>query len=136
MASSTGLPVSHERWRLTAQWAGILAGPLMFLVLLQTNYVLSYVACETRSTWFLHLATAIALLLVGTAGFLAWRAAMEPPLALEHPDAPDPKSLANTDEVRRQRSAWMSALGVGLSALFILLILAMEIPILVLQECQ
>ena len=136
MPSSTGRPVSHERWRLSAQWAGILAGPMTFLLLLETNYLLSYVACEMRSTWFLHLATVIALAVVAAAGLAGWRASVENPRTLEHPATPDPHSLATTDEVRRQRSAWMSALGLGLSALFILLILSMEIPIVVLQECQ
>ena len=130
MASSTGHPVSHERWRLSAQWAGILAGPVTFLVLLETQYVLAYVACETRSTWFLHLATLVAALIVAGAGYAGWRASIDDPMSPKRP------SIADVQETRFQRSRWMSATGLGLSALFLLLILAMEIPILVLQECQ
>ena len=136
MDSSTGRPVSHERWRLASQWFGILAGPLAFLSLLQAQYVLSAVACETGSTWFMHLASGIALLIVAAAGVLGWRASVDNPRRLQHPDAPPPKSLATTDEVRRQRSTWMSVLAACLSALFVLLILALEIPIGALSICQ
>ena len=136
MDSSTGRPVSHERWRLTAQWFGVLAGPIVYLMLLQTVYTLGYVACETRRTWFLHVSTLVALLIVSAGGVLGWRAAIEDPFRLEHPETAEPKSLATTDEVRRQRSTWMSVMAAGLSALFILLILSLEFPILVLHECQ
>jgi hypothetical protein len=136
MDSSTGRPVSHERGRLAAQWFGLLAGPITYLVLLQTVYTLGYVACETRSTWFLHLSTLVALAVVTAAGILGWRAASADPFVLERPDTPEPKSLATTDEVRRQRSTWMGVMAAGLSGLFILLILSLEFPILMLHECQ
>ena len=136
MDSSTGRPVSHERWRLAAQWFGLLAGPITYLFLLQTVYTLGYVACETRSTWFLHASTVVALIIVTTAGVLGWRASSEDPFALEHPETPEPRSLATTDEVRRQRSTWMAVMAAGSSALFILLIVSLEFPILVLHECQ
>ena len=55
-------------------WLGLLAGPTVWLMLLEFNYVGAYVACETRSTWFLHTATAVAVILVTAAGFFAWRA--------------------------------------------------------------
>ena len=130
MSSSTSRPVSHERWRLAALWAGLLTGPLVWLTLLETNYVLAYVACETGRTWFMHLAIAAALLLVATAGYAAWRASYGDMLAPEHLTPP------LSDETRRQRSRWMSLAGVIFSAWFIIVILAMEVPILVLRECQ
>ena len=43
----------------------LLAGPLAWAALLEMNYVLSYVACEQRQTWMLHLAAGVALALVG-----------------------------------------------------------------------
>ncbi len=67
MVSSTSHRAWHDPRRERALWTGVLAGPIVFLVLLQTNYVLAYVACETRQTWFLHLATAAAVLLVAAA---------------------------------------------------------------------
>ena len=136
MDSSTGRPVSHERWRLAAQWFGLLAGPITYLVLLQTVYTLGYVACETRSTWFLHVCTLVATIVVTAAGVLGWRAAAGDPVRLEHPETAEPLSLATTDEVRRQRSTWMGVMAAGQSVLFLLLIVALEFPILVLHECQ
>src|SRR5690349_5419298 len=75
--------------RLFALWMGILAGPLVWAALLQTNYILSYVACEQRHKWMLHTATIVSLLLIAAAALVAWRAA--PPLhddehASEQPD--------------------------------------------------
>ena len=77
MRSSTSSPDwrdAHDRRRVLALWAGVLTGPLAMLTLLQVNYVLSYVACETRQTWFLHLGTVVAVALVGAAGAWAWQA--------------------------------------------------------------
>jgi hypothetical protein len=130
MPSSTSRPVSHERWRLAALWAGLLTGPIVWLALLQASYVLSYVACETRSTWFMHLAVAIALLLVAGAGYAAWAAAYGNITADETPTPPV------SDGTRLQRSRFMSLAGVSFSAWFILVILAMEVPLVVLKECQ
>ena len=130
MHSSTGRPASHERWRLAWLWAGLLTGPLAWLTLLEVHYVLSYVACETRQTWFLHLATAIAALVVAVAGVLGWRASQGHPLTPEHPSHP------LSDDTRHQRARWMSAAGIALSGFFILIILAMEVPIVVLRTCQ
>jgi hypothetical protein len=123
-------PVSHERWRLAAVWAGLLTGPAAWLALLEVNYVLSYVACETRSTWFLHSATAVALLLVAAAGYAAWAASFGSIIVDETPTPP------LSDETRVQRSRWMSLAGVAVSLWFIVVILAMEVPIIVLKECQ
>lgn len=130
MASSTLPRASSEPApRLFALWAGLLAGPLTWAALLQTNYVLSYVACEQRQTWMLHLATAIALALVGGAAFTAWRAAPGlRPLTDEHV-AEDP---AGTSLLRRR---FMALAGLALCAWFAILILATEIPALVQQPC-
>ena len=50
--------------RLAALWIGVLAGPLTWAALLEVNYTMSYVACEQRHSWMLHLATGIALTLI------------------------------------------------------------------------
>ena len=126
MPSSTSRPVSHERWRLAALWAGLLTGPLVWLALLEVNYVLAYVACETRSTWFMHLAVGVALLLVAAAGYAAWSASFGNLLAAETRTPP------LSDDTRLQRSRWMSLAGVAFSLWFLLVILAMEVPLVVL----
>jgi hypothetical protein len=113
--------------RLAALWIGILAGPLAWAALLETNYVLSYVACEQRHTWMLHLATAVALMLITVAAFQAWCAA--PPLrGPEHPST-DPADAGIV------RARFMALGGLVLCAWFAVVILATEIPILVLKPC-
>jgi hypothetical protein len=130
MPSSTSRPVSHERWRLAALWAGLLTGPIVWLGLLELNYLLAYVACETRSTWSMHLAVGIALLMVAGAGYAAWAASYGDMFAAET------RTLPLSDETRVQRSRWMSLAGVAFSLWFMLVILAMEVPLVVLRECQ
>jgi hypothetical protein len=127
MPSSISRPVSHERWRLAALWAGLLTGPIAWLALLELNYVLAHAACGTRATWFMHLATGIAVVLVAGAGYAAWAAYLL---------AGGTRALPLSDETRVQRSRWMSRAGVAFSAWFILVILAMEVPLVVLRPCQ
>jgi hypothetical protein len=130
MSASTSPPVSHEPRRLAALWAGWLTGPVVWLVLLEYNYALSYVACETRQTWFMHLGIGVALVAVASAGWFAWRAGQA-----SQGDA-DVTTHPLSDETRLRRNDWMSLCGVGISVLFVLVIIAMEVPLLVLKECQ
>lgn len=113
--------------RLAAIWAGILAGPLTWAALLETNYVLSYVACEQRGAWMLHLATGVALVVIGAGAAIAWRAA--PPLRVHQiPSARPPDAAAS-------RARFMAIAGMGLCAWFALVVLATGIPALVLHPC-
>ena len=130
MPASTSPPVSHETWRLASIWAGMLAGPIVWLVLLAFNYMGAYVACETHRTWFLHAAVVVALVLVAMAGVLSWRARLGPAAIDDHVTMP------LSDDTHVQRSNWMAVAGTALSAWFLVVILAMEVPILVLRECQ
>jgi hypothetical protein len=108
----------------------VLAGPAIWLTLLEVNYVLSYVACETRDTWFLHLGTLVAVALVAGAGMWGWSAGRGP-RDLREPHTP-PVSYETSDT----RARWMGHAAVISSVWFILVILTMEIPIIVLRTCQ
>src|SRR5688572_26756798 len=130
MSASTSHPASHETWRVASVWAGMLTGPIVALLLLEFNYLAAYVACEVRATWFMHVATAVAAALVAAAGWFAWRARIHP----VHTDV-EP-TLPLSDLTRIQRSNWMSAAGAAISGWFIVVIISMEVPILVLRECQ
>jgi hypothetical protein len=115
---------------MLALWTGVLAGPIVMLVLLQTNYVLSYVACETRQTWFLHATTGAAALLVGAAGAWAWQAGRGP---MAPADAQTPPL---SPETCLGRTRWMAYLALASSIWFIIVILSMSVPVIVLETCQ
>ena len=123
MPSSTSDLDSHEPRRIAALWIGVLTGPVIALVLLETNYVLSYVACEVRATWFLHVTSLVAGVLIAAAGWMAWRSG--PAGTTEHP------SRVSDDWAR-----WLSAAGVSSSLLFLLVVLSMEVPTMLLKVCQ
>jgi tetrahydromethanopterin S-methyltransferase subunit E len=130
MPSST---THHESFdwggRIAAQWIGVLGGPVAWATLLETNYVLSYVACEQRQSWMLHLATAVALALVAASAGVAWRAA--PSLSYEAERAP------STDPVETSviRARFMAIGGLAFCAFFAIVILATHIPVMVLKPC-
>jgi hypothetical protein len=128
MASSTSRPAWHEPRRIAALWTGMLAGPVVWFTLLELNYVLSYVSCECRHKWFLHAAELAAVLIVAAAAYTAWR--FGPPQDSQDRTPPVTRSTAEI------RARWMAFAGVGLSLWFILVIVAMEIPILTLKVCQ
>jgi hypothetical protein len=104
-----------------ASWLGLSAGPLAWAALLEVNYVLSYVACEQRQTWMLHLATMVALALVGGGALAAWSVA-RPLLGRMSTDGQD-------------RARFMAIAALVLCAWFAVVIVAMEIPVLVVHPC-
>jgi hypothetical protein len=123
MPSSTLHPVSRDSSRLAALWTGLLAGPIVWLAILEANYVLSYVACESRQTWFMHAITVAGAGLVAAAGWLAWGTGRE-------------AAGADWNAWTRSLEGWMALGGVLLTAWFVLVILTMEIPIVVLHVCD
>jgi hypothetical protein len=130
MRSSTLRHGSFDRnGRITAQWIGVLGGPLAWAALLETNYVLSYVACEQRHIWMLHVATAVALALVAVSAVIAWRAAPSLGYDAEREPSTDP---AETSVIRAR---FMALGGLALCAFFAVAIVAIHIPVLVLKPC-
>jgi hypothetical protein len=115
---------SESGWTLALLWAGLTAGPLAWAAQLEVNYILSYVACETRTTWMLHLSTAIALVVVGFGALAARRA---------WPAASADTQAAGDTALTRTRAMALS--GLVLCAWFALVILATDVPALVLRPC-
>jgi hypothetical protein len=93
----------------------------VWAALLETNYVLSYAACEQRQVWMLHLSSAVALAVIGVAALAAWRA------------APPPRDPAETAAIARAR--FMAVGGLVLCAWFAIAIVAFEIPAVILKPC-
>ena len=110
---------------VAALWAGLLVGPTAALVQLEANYALMLRACSDNQTWMLHLVSILALLLTATAGGLAliyWR-------RLE-------RQASEDDAGAIPRSRFMSMVGILVSALMLLVIIAQWMPILIFGPCQ
>lgn len=88
-------------------------GPIAALTNLVVTYTLVPEACERRSELPLHATAALCLLVALFAGFLAWRS--------PHRD----------DE----RLRWMSLVGVVLSIVSVVVIIAMDLPSFMLGSC-
>jgi hypothetical protein len=128
MPSSIWRPDTGERRRHLALWTGLLAPPLVWLMLLETNYVLAYEACGDHEKWFLHVAVVVSLGIGMAAGVAAWR--WGPPR--DEQERSDPWTI----RTREIRATWMSAAAVGLTVWFLLVIAAMAIPAAVLHSCD
>jgi hypothetical protein len=128
MPSSIWRPDSGNRSRHLGLWAGLLGPPLLWLTLLETNYVLAYEACGDREKWFLYLAVAVSILIGAAAGIAAWKSG--PPA--DDQDRSDPWTL----RTREIRARWMSAAAVACTAWFLVVMLAMAVPAIVLRTCD
>ena len=105
-------------------WAGVLVRPTAMLIQLQTNYALVPWACGSGHTWPLHLVSFLTLLLTVVAGLLAYR--MWRRLRTMNEDTGG--TLA--------RSRFMAAVGVLISLLMVLVIVAQWLPIFIDHPCE
>lgn len=128
MPSSIWRPDSGNRRRHLALWAGLIGPPVLWLTLLETDYLLAYAACSSQQTWFLYVAIAASCALAATAGFAGWR--MGPP------EDRDERSAPWTVRTREIRARWMSVSAVALTLWFLIVMLAMAIPVVVLRACD
>lgn len=108
-------------------WIGLLAGPVMWAAALEVNYVLSYVACEQHHAWMLHATTGVAVALIALAALGLWRA--RPPGFDDSPPSIEPQDTAVL------RARFMVLGGLAMCAWFALVILATDIPVVVLKPC-
>jgi len=106
-------------------WSGILAGPIAWALDLGVSYALVKWVCATRHEEVLHAITLGALALVCVGAVLSW-------LALQQTATDEP-----TDGGRpRQRARFMAVLGLTVSALFALQIVAGAVPRWFIDACQ
>ena len=108
-----------------ALWAGVLLGPITFLVLLETNYTIEEWACRVGYWWPMHVVAAVAVAVTVFALLLAWRNWVAS--GREWPEG---------DGGSVERSRFLSALGVLTSGGFILVMIAQWIPVMILGPCQ
>jgi hypothetical protein len=96
-------------------WAGVVAAPLVWLMLLQVNYILAYLTCASRSNTWLYISSAVGLALMAVIGFGAhavWRS--DAPAARHH----------------------LSLVGLFMVILFTLLVIGTALPPFILHPCD
>jgi hypothetical protein len=106
-------------------WAGILAGPLVWLLDLQVSYSIVQWVCGGGPHVVLHLVSLGSLLLIAVAAFGSWS-------ALQWAARGEREDGAQPDE----RGRFMAVLGLVMCAYFALVVVAGAIPRLVLDACQ
>jgi hypothetical protein len=106
-------------------WAGVLIAPVAWALQMQASYLLVQPACMSGRNTSLHLVTLVALLCALGGGFISWRCRERAGRAWPD-DAGGPQP----------RSNFMATLGLLLSAMFFLVIVAQGLASFVLHPCQ
>lgn len=121
-----GAPEKFETRRgIALLWFGVLGGPVLWFTHQQVELVLVPWVCGHAQTWILHAVTAACLAGVFAAGAVAWKNRTEN-APLDAPEVP----------ASRSRSRFMGTVGLMASVLFALVIIAQEVPNLLLDPCQ
>jgi len=104
-------------------WIGVLGGPVVWALDLQVSYWLVYRACHTSNMTPLYTETIVALGLCAVPFVIAWRMFKRFPHA--HPNG------GHADD----RTRFLAIVGMGLSVLSFVALVAAAIPRLVLAPC-
>lgn len=112
------------RRRQLALWPGLFVPPITFLGWLTAAYALVPLACATRQPGLLHVASAVALSLTLVGGLIAWRDWR----AAGHVVAGEGESGA--------RSRFLALVGLLVSSMFALVLVAAWFTALVVPACQ
>ncbi len=121
---SVGEHSSEEPVSIAALWWGILIGPSAWALDQGISYAIDQHACSTGHFYLLHLVSAAAFLLAMTGALVAWR------------------QLASVRDGRddggspRDRSWFMAWLGILMSSVFALAIVALTVAKIVLSPCD
>ena len=106
-------------------WAGVLIAPLAFLFSLQANYTLTQKLCPGGRLLVLHSMTLCFLLLAAGGGFVAWRNWTR--AGRGWPDESEDNTV---------RDRFMATIGLMISFLCSLIIIALWIPQFIFDPCQ
>jgi TRAP-type C4-dicarboxylate transport system permease small subunit len=106
-------------------WVGLLTAPLAFLLHLQVNYMLVTQLCQSERKIILHLVTLAFLLIAVGGGFIAWRNW-----------AASGRKWPGEAESVNERSRFMSVVGLLISALIVIALIAQLIPQFIYDPCH
>jgi protein-S-isoprenylcysteine O-methyltransferase Ste14 len=116
---------SNGKRALLTLWAGVLLAPMAFLSNLQVNYTLTQMLCPGGRTVLLHMATILFMLITAGGCLIAWRTWQR--AGKEWPDE---------SEDKRTRNRFLGIVGLMISALSFLIIVAQWIPQFIFNPCQ
>ena len=111
--------------RSLSLWAGVLGAPAAWGMQLQAGFSLVPWVCKTHHYWVLHAITLAAVLLAAAGGYVSWR----------DWQAAGRGSPDETDGGPTARTRFLGALGVIVSAMFVLLIIAQGVASFFLDAC-
>jgi hypothetical protein len=107
-----------------ALWIAVLGSAVVWFLQLQTSYSLVTWACSTGSLWSLHAASVLFLVLAAVPGWIAWK----------EWSASSAGAIERTSAGAGRRR-FMAMLGLLLTGLFLLLIIAQAIPSFFFDPC-
>jgi hypothetical protein len=113
----------RDRWLTYA----FLIGPLAALTQLTVMYTLVPTACARASRALLHGSTAVFLVIALSGTVVGWRAVAW----RSGPEFRDPGG-----DLTRERSRWLAVAAMALSIGSMIVIVALELPNLILRNCQ
>jgi uncharacterized membrane protein len=105
-------------------WAGWVIGPLAWMIHLSASYLLVEWVCKTASVFPLYIVTGATLLMAAAGIFLNWRIRRR----LGTEQEPEPENVY-------PGSRFMSLVGLLISILFFVVIVAQSIPVLIIRGC-
>jgi len=118
-------PSPNSPANLFALWWGILIGPLAWATDLGISYPITQSLCAFNHAWGFHVITVCTLALAVSGAVVARR---ELALVPRAPGEKLPRPI--------ERSRFMAQLGIALSVLFMIVILAESVPKLGISPCQ
>ncbi len=107
-----------------ALWIAVLGAAIIWLIQMQTSYSLVVWTCSIQRNWPLHVISACFLVTAAVPGFIAWR---------EWRQAAVGETERETSGPGRRR--FMAMLGLMVTAIFLLLIVAQAIPSFFFNPC-
>ena len=110
---------------LAEQWLGMLFAPAVFFAHLQVAYMLVPWACATGGHVWIHVAGVASVVLAAVGALFAWR-------AWDRVGCDAPGEAGGPVP----RARLLGAVGLGMSAMFVLLLLAQWVAAFVISPCQ
>jgi hypothetical protein len=124
---STDSPVTgdHDERAPVLQWVGMFLAPATFFAHLQIGYVLVPWSCTRHDNLWIHLVDLLSVALAAVGTWAAWRVA-----------ARAESAASNDGPGVVPRTRFLGVVGLGMSAMFVLLLVAQAIEALSLSPCQ